>query len=225
MPENSGVSLQAVLFDMDGTLVDTEPYWIEAEYALVAAHGGEWSDEHAHALVGNELLETGRYIREHGRVDLEPAVIVDRLLDDVVRATEAAVPWRPGAQELLSALAERGIPCALVTMSYVRLAQTVLDQLPASAFATVVTGDQVRAGKPHPEAYLTAARRLGVDPEHCVAIEDSPTGIASAEAAGCAILAVPHHVPIEAAAGRTLVASLTDVTPDDLDRLVAERVR
>jgi HAD superfamily hydrolase (TIGR01509 family) len=214
--------LAAVLFDMDGTLVDTEPYWIAAEYALVEAHGGRWSDEHAHSLVGNALLESGRYIREHGGVDLAPEVIVDRLLDEVIRETQAEVPWRPGAQELLAALAERGVPCALVTMSYVRLARTVVDQLPPGAFATVVTGDEVSAGKPDPEAYLTAAERLGVAPANCVAIEDSPTGILSAEGAGCVILAVPHHVPIEPAPGRTLVPSLSDVTPDDLDRLVRE---
>ena len=214
-----------MLFDMDGTLVDTEPYWIAAEYALVEAHGGTWSDEHAHSLVGNALLESGRYIREHGGVDLEPEVIVDRLLDDVISSTAADVPWRPGAQELLAALAEQNIPCGLVTMSYVRLAQTVVDQLPPGAFATIVTGDEVSAGKPHPEAYLTAAQRLGVDPARCVAIEDSPTGIASAEAAGCVILAVPHHVPIEPAPGRTLMTSLTDVTPDDLDRLVVQALR
>ena len=93
---------------MDGTLVDTEPYWIAAEYALVAAHGGTWSDEHAHALVGNALLESGRYIREHGGVDLEPAEIVDRLLVDVIAATEREVPWRPGARELLDALRAAG---------------------------------------------------------------------------------------------------------------------
>jgi HAD superfamily hydrolase (TIGR01509 family) len=212
--------MQAVLFDMDGTIVDTEPYWIEAEYRLIEELGGTWNDEHAHALVGNALIDSALYIREHAGVDLEPDVIIERLLDDVVEAAERSVPWRPGAVPLLRELAERGVPCALVTMSYERLAKTVIEQLHADAFATVVTGDQVQDGKPHPEAYLTAAARLGVDPAACIAIEDSPTGIASAEAAGCLVVAVPHHVPIEPAPGRILVGSLTDLDVDGLTELM-----
>ncbi len=149
---------------MDGTLVDTEPYWIAAEYALVESFGGTWTDEHAHALVGNALIDSAIYIREHGGVDLDPPVIVERLLDEVVLAAQAEIPWRPGARELLAELAERGVPCALVTMSYARLAETMTDQLPPGTFAAVVTGDQVNDGKPHPEAYLTAAARLGAEP-------------------------------------------------------------
>lgn len=205
---------------MDGTIVDTEPYWIAAEYALVEAHGGTWNDTHAHNLVGNALIDSAVYIREHGGVDLDPPQIVERLLDDVVVAARRQVPWRPGAVALLSALRDRGVPCALVTMSYARLAATITDELHADTFATVVTGDQVRDGKPHPEAYLTAAARLGVDPARCVAIEDSPTGIRSAEAAGCLVVAVPHNVPIEPAEGRELVSSLVDVDVDGLDALL-----
>ena len=205
---------------MDGTLVDTEPYWMAAEYALVAAHGGTWSDEHAHALVGNALLTSAEYIREHGGVDLPAAEIVERLLDDVVRATVASIPWRPGGAALLDELHRHGVPCGLVTMSYARLATAVLDALAPGTFDVVVTGDQVADGKPHPEPYLTAAARLGVDPAKCVAVEDSPTGVASAEAAGCVVVGVPHRVPIEAAASRTLVASLADLTVDRLDELV-----
>jgi HAD superfamily hydrolase (TIGR01509 family) len=222
-PADSGDGLAAVLFDMDGTLVDTEPYWIAAEYALVESFGGTWNDTHAHALVGNALLPSARYIREHGGVDLDPHDIVDRLLDDVVRAARHAMPWRPGAVALLTELTERAIPCALVTMSYARLARTVTERLHADAFATVVTGDEVNDGKPHPEAYLTAAVRLGVDPTRCVAIEDSPTGIASAEAAGCIVVAVPHHVHIPTAPGRVIVESLTALDVDRLDALVRER--
>ena len=215
--------LEAVLFDMDGTIVDTEPYWIAAEYALVEAHGGTWSDEHAHALVGNALITSAEYIREHGGVPLDPERIVELLLDDVVRAAEEAMPWQLGAQELLAEANARGVPCALVTMSYRRLADAVIAALEPGSFAAVVTGDQVLDGKPHPEAYLTAAAQLGVDPAHCVAIEDSPTGVASAEAAGCVVVAVPHHVPIEAAPTLTVVPSLAELTIDDLDALVRAR--
>ena len=214
------MELAAVLIDMDGTLVDTEPYWMAAEWRLVAAHGGTWSDEHAHALVGNALITSARYIREHAGLDLEPEAIVDQLLDEVVQSSIEEMPWRPGARELLAELRAAGVPTALVTMSYDRLAQTMVDQLPEGTFAAVVTGDQVADGKPHPEAYLTAAARLGVDPRACVAIEDSPTGLASAEAAGCVVVAVPSHVPVEARPRRRFVDSLLELHVDGLREMV-----
>ena len=217
------MQLQAVLFDMDGTLVDTEPYWIAAEYALVESFGGTWTDEHAHALVGNALIDSAVYIRHHGGVDLSPEEIVDRLLDDVVRSATTQIPWQPGARELLDELSGRGVRCALVTMSYARLASTLTDTLPVDTFAAVVTGDQVNDGKPHPEAYLTAMARLGVEPEHCVAIEDSPTGVRSAAAAGCLVVAVPNRVPIPDAPDRVVVGSLAEVDVDALDELVRRR--
>ena len=181
---------------MDGTLVDTEPYWIEAEYALVEEHGGTWSQAHALNLVGNDLLVSGEYIRQHGGVDLPPEAIVDRLLDEVITRIQERVPWRPGAVELLAHLQASGVPCALVTMSYERFVAPVLAALPEGSFAAVVTGDAVTVGKPHPEPYLTAAALLGVDPGECLAIEDSNTGAKSAEAAGCTVLVVPNHVPV-----------------------------
>jgi HAD superfamily hydrolase (TIGR01509 family) len=222
-PVDTGAALQAVLFDMDGTLVDTEPYWIAAEHALVESFGGTWTDEDARALIGNALPTSAAYIRERGGVPLPVDDVIDRLLDDVIAAARRAMPWRPGAVALLTQLADRGVPCALVTMSYARLADTLTALLPAGTFATVVTGDQVSDGKPHPEAYLTAAERLGADPAYCVAIEDSNTGIASAEAAGCVVVAVPHHVPIPAAPGRTIVDSLLDIDAGTLERLVRSR--
>jgi HAD superfamily hydrolase (TIGR01509 family) len=205
---------------MDGTLVDTEPSWIAAEYALVAEHGGTWNDEHAHALVGNPLLVSGEYIRRHGGVDLPVEEIVEQLLDRVVADVRRSVPWRPGARELLLALREEGVPCALVTMSWVRLVDAVLAQLPGDTFAAVVAGDQVRHGKPHPEPYLTAAARLGVAPGECVAIEDSQTGVASAHAAGAAVVAVPNVVAIPPGPGRVVVDTLEGLSPAGLARLV-----
>ncbi|HEX2783928.1 MAG TPA: HAD hydrolase-like protein, partial [Ilumatobacteraceae bacterium] len=94
----------AVLWDMDGTLVDTEPYWIDCEFELVEAHGGTWSQEHAHAIVGSDLHESGRYIREHGGVDLPVDEIVNQLLDGVIARVRLNMPWRPGARDLLAEL-------------------------------------------------------------------------------------------------------------------------
>jgi HAD superfamily hydrolase (TIGR01509 family) len=210
----------AVLWDMDGTLVDTEPYWIEVEFALVAEFGGSWSMAHALNLVGNDLLVSGEYIRKHGGVDLPAAEIVDRLLDGVVARMEAAVPWQPGARELLARLVEAGVPCALVTMSYERFVAPMLAALPPDSFTAIVTGDKVTVGKPHPEPYLMAAARLGVAPADCVAIEDSNTGAKSAEAAGCLVLVVPNHVPVLEGERRVFVDSLVGLGPDDLGRLL-----
>src|SRR5690606_19555637 len=122
-----------------------------------------------------DLLDAGAYIAEHGPVPLEPDEIVDRLLDGVIARLHRGIPWRPGALELLDDLYLAGVPCALVTMSWRRFVDPVLAALPTGTFAVVVTGDEVDHGKPHPEPYLRAAHALGVAPEDCVAIEDSPT--------------------------------------------------
>jgi HAD superfamily hydrolase (TIGR01509 family) len=201
----------AVLWDMDGTLVDTEPYWMAAEIALVEAYGGTWTSEHSKALVGNDLLVSAAYIREHGNVPLDPEAIVLRLLDGVIARMRDHVPWRPGARRLLAELRERAVPCALVTMSWQPLARTFLDAVAPGTFAVVVTGDQVTRGKPHPEPYLHAARLLGVDPADALAVEDSPTGVASATAAGVMTLAVPHVLPIAEAPGRVVHPTLDGV--------------
>jgi len=216
--------LQAVLWDLDGTLVDTEPSWIAAEYRLVESFGSSWDDERAHALVGNPLLVSAAYLREHGGVELPLSEIVDRLLAEVVADVRREVVWRPGVRRLLAELRAARVPCAMVTMSYQDLARTVADRLPAGTFATLVTGDQVSNGKPDPEAYLTAAARLGVEPSRCLAIEDSPAGVASAEAAGCVVLAVQNQVPLADAPGRTVLDDLATVSLGDLAALVTARL-
>lgn len=210
------ITPHAVLWDMDGTLVDTEPYWIESEFEIVEEHGGTWSHEHAMNLVGNDLLVSGRYIHEHSGIDLEPDRIVEALLDRVVARVAQEVPWRPGALELLGDLRDRGVRCALVTMSYRRFVAPILSTLPIDTFEVVVTGDTVTQGKPHPEPYEKAAAILGVDPAHTIAIEDSNTGARSAEAAGCTVLVVQNHVPVLPGERRVFVETLAGMTTADL---------
>jgi len=211
----------AVLWDMDGTLVDTEPYWIESQFELVEKYGGTWSHEHALRLVGNDLLMSGRYIREHTGIDLEPAVIVEQLLDRVVASVARQVPWRPGAVELLADLRANGVRCALVTMSYRRFVNPILRILPEDTFEVVVTGDAVSQGKPHPEPYEKAAALLSVDPATTLAIEDSNTGARSAEAAGCTVLVVPNHVPVLPGARRVFAETLLGMDFSTLPRLIS----
>ena len=214
-----GARVKAVLWDLDGTLVDTEPYWIATEFALAEEYGAPWSHEHALELVGNDLVESGHYIREVMGLEMSAEDVVEYLLDGVVTHVEQAVPWRPGAVELLAALRAAEIPCGLVTMSYQRFVAPILAGLPPETFRVIVTGDQVERGKPHPEPYLTAAAALGFAPGECVAIEDSNTGATSAETAGCPVLVVENHVDVTPGPRRTFAASLADVTVESLVQL------
>jgi len=204
-----------VFWDMDGTLVDTEPYWLTAETALVESYGGTWSTEDGLQLVGSSMERSALILQSRG-VTLGLDEIVGLLTDRVLEQIRVAVPWRPGARELLSALREAGVPTALVTMSIGRMAEHVAGVLGFTGFDAVVSGDQVSSGKPDPECYLLAADLLGVDPASSVAIEDSEYGVAAAVAAGMATIAVPLHVPLPASPAYTLWGSLDGRTPADL---------
>ncbi len=210
-PRNSAARPAAVLWDMDGTLVDTEPYWIATEHALVAEFGGRWTDEYARSLVGFDLRDAAAILRDRGGVDLPIDDIVNRLLDGVIARVQNKVPWRPGARSLLADLRKQRIPCALVTMSWTRFADAVVGALPPGSFDVVITGDEVSHGKPHPEPYLAAAAALGVRAKDCVAIEDSPTGVRSAVSAGCRTFAVPNVVDVPEGRGYTVVRSLHEL--------------
>lgn len=210
----------AVLWDMDGTIVDTEPFWIAAEKELVASYGGEWTDEMAHQLVGNPLIVSGQLIRDNSPVTLSASGIVDFLLDRVISGMREHVPWRPGAEQLLNALVAQGVPNALVTMSYESFAGVLVDTVARGTFSVVVTGDRVSRGKPDPEAYLTAVAELGVDAADCVAIEDSVPGVRAAVAAGVPTLAVPHVTRVPEIAGATRVDTLVGIEPDALRAIV-----
>jgi HAD superfamily hydrolase (TIGR01509 family) len=204
---------QAVLWDLDGTLVDTEPVWMAAELELAAEHGVDWTHDDGLALVGLALPDSGDYIRTRLNSNRSSAEIVEYLVKRVAAHLEQEVPWRPGAVDLVSAFAAAGVPQALVTMSYAPIASAVATHLP---FAAVVTGDAVTDGKPHPEAYLTAAALLGREPGDCLAIEDSATGAASASSAGCDVLVIPHLVHVPPGPRRFTEATLDGLSPSML---------
>lgn len=212
---------------MDGTIVDTEPYWIAAEHALVEAHGGTWSHEQAVQLVGQSLTFSAGVLQDAG-VDLDAREIINTLTAEVIRGVQRSVPWRPGARELLDELHQAGVRCALVTMSEGPLAREIVASLPKPYFEFVVTGDTVAQGKPHPEAYLTAVELLqGSDPaltiDHCVALEDSAPGIAAAVASGVSTVAIPHIVPIPDDPRHTTWESLAGRTVSELVAIAADR--
>ncbi len=209
---------------MDGTLIDTEPYWMAEERALVHEAGGQWSDTQALQLVGNDLLTSAEILIAHSPVTLTPHHVVERLLTGVVHRTRRRLPWQPGARELLLALHEHRVPCALVTMSYRPLAQVLLEELPPGLFRAVITGDEVTRGKPDPEPYVLGARALGLAPGDCIAIEDSPPGVTSAVGAGVPTVAVPHAVPLPEMGGAVRVRTLAGLGPQDLVGLT-ERLR
>jgi HAD superfamily hydrolase (TIGR01509 family) len=211
----------AVLWDMDGTLVDTEPYWYRAEADLVATHGGRWTQADALAVIGFDLLDSAAYLQRVGRVDMPAAEIVDLMIDRVVEQMADDPPWQPGALDLVAELRAAQVPCVLVTMSWRRLADAVVDLLPPGSFAATVVGDEVSRGKPHPDPYVAAAAAVGAVPHDCVAIEDSPTGVASARAAGCVVVGVPHMVELAAGAVDAVVPTLEGLDLAGLQRLFA----
>lgn len=182
---------------MDGTLVDTEPYWMAAETSLVESFGGTWTHEDALKLVGSGLLDSAGILQNAG-VEMEAEAIVSHLTDVVQESLRTnGVPFRPGARELLRDLRESGIPTALVTMSLRRMALNVVELIDFEAFDLVVAGDDVDNPKPHPEPYLQAAALLDVDIAEVLVIEDSPTGVRAGLASGAVTLAVPHIVPLD----------------------------
>jgi HAD superfamily hydrolase (TIGR01509 family) len=201
----------AVLFDMDGLLVDTEPQWFEAERRTVERLGGRWGKQQQVDLLGSNLEFAAHYMIRHTGSTWTVTDVMDLLVDNMSVELAQGVQFRPGALELLVDLRHASVPLALVTSSVRAHVDVVLAALPVDAFRDHVTGDDVRHLKPHPEPYLTALARLSVDAARCVVLEDSPAGVASAEAARCPVVAVPSVVPIEPSPARTVVPSLVEV--------------
>ncbi|MGF1428733.1 HAD family hydrolase [Kitasatospora sp. LaBMicrA B282] len=219
-----GRGLQAVLVDMDGTLVDTEQYWWQAEASLFAELGHPLDDTHRAHVVGGPMTRVIDYLLGVTGLQLSPAELTVRINERFVELLDGGAPLMPGAAELLALLAEHRIPAALVSASHRRIIDLVLKNLGDHPFAFSVAGDEVARTKPHPDPYLAAVARFGAQPARCVVIEDAPLGVEAGEAAGCPVIAVPSVAPIAAAAGRTVLRSLTELDLDLLRAVVAARV-
>ena len=217
-------SIEAVLWDMDGTLLDSEKLWDIPLTEFVAGLGGELSVATREAMVGSNVPTTMRLL--YAEVGLEPT---ERELADGAAWIDARMAgifagelvWRPGAPEALRTVRDSGVPTALVTSTERGLTDLALKTIGREFFDVTVCGDEVDGlNKPHPEPYLRAAKLLGVDPARCVAIEDSPTGVASAVAAGCTVLVVPCEVAVEPGERRVFRTALTGLDPAELAALL-----
>lgn len=211
----------AALWDMDGTLVDSEPLWLEIENEMLGRYGLGMSEELREAMIGTGLTEGAQRFQEFG-VPLSVDEIIDEWKRGVAALIRANAPaWRPGAVELLESLGEAGIPCVLVTMSVREIADATLEMLPRGLFTAVIAGDEVEFEKPHPDPYLRGAAVLGVDIAECIAFEDSRTGLAAAHGSGAVTIGIPHQQPLDDAASHELWPSFEGV---DAHRVI-ERFR
>jgi HAD superfamily hydrolase (TIGR01509 family) len=215
--------LLGVLFDMDGLLVDTEPLWFEVESTVMDRLGGSWGPADQEALVGGSLNRSLDYLLAKATRPATRETVARWMVDGMVDLlTTRPVPVMPGARELLAEVAAAGVPYGLVTSSERPVMEAVLARLEVR-FPVTVCGDDVSRSKPDPEPYLLAAAKVGADPRQCAALEDSPNGVAAAEAAGCLTVAVPSMVPIPPAATRLVVRSLTELSLDRLRALAGAR--
>lgn len=217
--------MRTVLFDMDGTLVDSEKLWDVAMHAFYARKGGVLTDAVRETTVGGSAENVMRIVYDDLGLDPTPesmAESADWLHDYTGELFEQGLPWRPGAQELLEALAASGIPLALVTNTRRTLAEQALKTIGSHYFTVTVCGDEVPDGKPHPAPYLRAAELLGVSAEDCLAIEDSVTGAQSADAAGCVVLVVPNDVAVPDGSRRRHIESLAGLGVADLRSIYHE---
>jgi HAD superfamily hydrolase (TIGR01509 family) len=210
-----------VLFDMDGTLVDSERLWEVGLQELAASYGGTLSRSARLAMVGSSMAVSMEILHtDLGQPWRDPAASARWLENRVAELFLTELRWRPGALALLEAVRAVPIPTALVTSTARRMVEVALETLGRHNFDVVVCGDEVVATKPDPAPYLTAARLLGVPVNRCVAIEDSPAGVASALAAGAVVIGVPSLVPIEPVDGVHVRESLVGVDPELLGRLL-----
>ncbi|WP_262004817.1 HAD-IA family hydrolase [Streptomyces sp. FIT100] len=205
------VEPRAVLLDMDGTLTDTETLWWRTAQEVADGLGHLLSDADTSEVVGRCVEDTAAHLRRVSGTERPLDTVVAELEARFLAAVQEETVVLPGARELLDTLRDMGIPAALVTASPRPVVESVLKLLGAESFQVTVVADDTERTKPHPEPYLVAARALGVDPAGCLAVEDSPAGIAAAQAAGCRVAVVPSLLPVGAAPGRRVLTGLQEL--------------
>jgi HAD superfamily hydrolase (TIGR01509 family) len=221
------LSLAAVVLDLDGVLVDSEERWDEARRELVAERGGEWKDGATHEMLGMSSPEWSAYVRDELGVDMTPEEISDDVVARLVAGYRRGLPLLPGAVEAVRALGERW-PLGLASSSNAPVIALVLEESGLDGVIRAwVSSEEVARGKPAPDVYLEAARRLGIDPGRCVAVEDSSNGLRAAHAAGMAVVAVPMRAfppaPDALALAAVTVDGIAQVTPDVVERACEAR--
>ncbi|WP_395728886.1 HAD family hydrolase [Nakamurella sp.] len=212
-------SLQAVLFDLDGTVVDSEPLWADAMRVIATDLGGTLTEEVLARTTGLSVPASVDLMLAELGSDLPHHEATRQLLDRAAEVFATELMWQPGAQELIDALRAEGVTTALVTSSPRVVVDVAMQRLGSHRFDLAVCGDEVSSPKPDPEPYLTAMQRLGLPATDCLAVEDSPSGTEAAVAADIPVLVVPSEVAVPEGPGRIFAASLLEATVDELRHL------
>jgi len=220
------MAVRAVIFDLDGVLVDSESVWDQARRGVVADNGGSWKPQATTAMMGMSSPEWSRYLHDELGTALEPDEISSRVVQRVLDAYRREVPALPGAVDAVRRLASRW-PLGLASSANRPVIDAVLEHTGLTAcFAATVSGDEVRRGKPAPDVYLAAATKLGVDPAGAAAVEDSSNGLRSAAAAGMVVIAIPNREFPPAgdalALADLVLGSFGELTPEAIDRYPSE---
>jgi HAD superfamily hydrolase (TIGR01509 family) len=215
--------IKAVVFDVDGVLIDSEPVWERVRRKFVAEHGGRWADDAQDRMMGMSTAEWSAYLSEDFGLRLPPPRVAELVVAAMAAEYQAHLPLLPGAVDAVRELSARW-PLAVASSAPKSLIEAVLDASGLRpAFAAAVSSEEVSRGKPAPDVYLEAAARLGIPPASCAAVEDSSNGLRSAAAAGLAVIAVPRPEYPPAAEvldrARLVLDSLTELTPDTIAAL------
>lgn len=211
-----------MLFDMDGTLTDSERLWTISLERVAESYGRTLSRPAREAMVGQDMWATIDLLHRELDIDVPPQQTARRLTDETLQVFREGLPFKPGAAELLAAVRAAGLRTALVTATYRDLVDVALDTIGRDSFDVTVCGDEVTANKPDPAPYLRALELLGIAPTHCLVVEDSPTGSRSAVAAGLGVLVVPSEIPVPAGPGLSFEPTLAGLDVDRLREIHAE---